>query len=244
MRIAVLLLLGVVGLVVVLRVRSSQLAADIHSDAVVVGDIGRLFRIVIPHDLPPRRPLVLAYHGAGDTTDSMADYSQLDRLAVDRNFLLVYPSSRSGMWFDSEVDGSPAADNPEIRFFDETVKYLRTKYDVDPTRIYVIGMSRGASFAQLLGNIRSATVCGVVAHSGPCPVALEAPQVAIPVLLIVGDQDQSTASAMQDNVGQYESRGHRVQLNVVENLGHRWSPQQNIPAWEFLMGGMTGQADH
>ncbi len=67
------------------------LAADVFaSEQIIVDDEARNSRIVLPHRRSTRCPLVIAFHGAGDSTESMANYSRLEVLAAEQGFILVY----------------------------------------------------------------------------------------------------------------------------------------------------------
>ena len=70
-----------------------------------VDDAARSYRIVIPHTLPHPAPIVFAFHGIGDSTETIASYSRLDQLAARSGFILVYPAARNGMW--AAIDASP-----------------------------------------------------------------------------------------------------------------------------------------
>lgn len=65
--------------------RSGNLPARIEHQTITIDGIERSYRIVIPDNNPSgtSRPLLVALHGALDTTDEMAAYTQLDRLAVE-----------------------------------------------------------------------------------------------------------------------------------------------------------------
>ncbi|MEZ6136701.1 MAG: dienelactone hydrolase family protein [Pirellulaceae bacterium] len=237
MRLAILLLLSCTAGIGVYVARKQRLAAEVLTDGVVVGDYARLFRIVIPHELPERPAVIIAYHGVGDTIESMAEYSQLDRLAVEHGMLVAFPKSHSGMWALSQPLPETWEEHPELEFFDNLLVRLRDHYAVDPKQIYVMGMSNGGSFAQLLGVIRCSEINCVMAHSGSCPMQLAenlAPQIKRPVLMIVGSDDTAVKNAMQADLENYHAQNFPAELIVVPSLGHTWSPQHNKVAMDFF----------
>ncbi|GAB5517720.1 MAG: hypothetical protein Rhob2KO_54450 [Rhodopirellula baltica] len=163
----------------------------------------------------------------------MATYSQLDRLSSKQNFLLVYPEGLNAMWAAIDVDPETLDANPDVRFFDALLEHIASQYVIDRERIYLIGMSNGASFVQLLANARSSDIAAVVACSGPRPRALNDCQPAVPTLLIVGGDDFA-AGSVQSDLEYYRAAGHDAQLIVVRGLGHEWSRPHNADAWAFM----------
>lgn len=208
-------------------------AVDIATHSVIVDNTERYYRIAVPHQRPEPVPVVFAFHGIGDSTESMASYSQLDRLASDHRFLLVYPSGLNAMWAAIDVDPKTLDANPDVRFFDALLEQTASQYAIDRRRIYLIGMSNGASFVQLLANARSSEIAAVVACSGPRPRGLNDSQPPVPTLLIVGGEDFASGS-MQSDLEYYRSAGHDAQLIVVRGLGHEWSRSHNADAWAFM----------
>jgi polyhydroxybutyrate depolymerase len=137
------------------------------------------------------------------------------------------------MWAAIDVDPETLNANPDVRFFDALVEHIASQYAIDRKRIYLIGMSNGASFVQLLANARSTEIASVVACSGPRPRALNDARRPVPTLLIVGDDDFASGS-MQSDLEYYKAAGHDAQLIVVRGLGHEWSRSHNADAWAFM----------
>ena len=208
-------------------------AVDVSTHSIVVDDTERSYRIAVPHVLPESTPVVFAFHGIGDSPDSMASYSQLDSLASDHGFLLVYPAGLNAMWAAIDVDPDALEDNRDVRFFDAVVEQLATQFSIDRSRIYLTGMSNGASFVQLLANARPSVVAAVVACSGPRPRALHDALRPFPILLIVGADDLALGS-MQSDLDYYKNAGHDAKLVSVRGLGHAWSTHKNTELWSFL----------
>ncbi len=214
-----------------MRVR--RVAADVSSETLTVGNITRSFRLVVPHKLPKPCAVVFAFHGIGDSTDSMASYSRLDRVASDNGFILVYPAGKNGMWASRDVGPDAFDDNSDVQFFDALCGWIASRFEIDLARIYAIGMSNGASFTQLLAHARSSEIAAVVAHSGASPQGLHAPDRRFPVLLIVGGDDPAVTS-MKSDADRYNTSGHEAEIIIVDGLGHEWSRGHNAQMWKFL----------
>jgi poly(3-hydroxybutyrate) depolymerase len=219
--------------IVYVSVRSSPPDVDVATHSVTVADAQRTYRLVVPQQLSAPCPVLIAFHGIGDSADSMADYSRLDRLASDHGFLLVYPSARRSMWATMNIDPDALDANVDIQFVDSMLDDIASRHEVDTTRIYLIGMSNGASFAQLVAHARSDDVAAVVACSGSRPRSLHQPQHQFPILMIAGSGD-SVVDLMQSDLDYYRDAGHQTDLIVVRGMGHEWSVRHNSTAWDFL----------
>jgi poly(3-hydroxybutyrate) depolymerase len=162
----------------------------------------------------------------------MAAYSGLDRLAAEKGFILVYPVARKAMWATMNIDPKNLDRIPDVRFFGQLLGHLGERFRLDPNRIYVVGMSNGASFAQLVAFVRP-EVAAVVAHSGMKPDELTHAIRPFPILLLVGGDDPAV-NAIRSDAAQYRDDGHAVELIVVSGLGHQWSTSHNGAMWDFL----------
>lgn len=219
--------------VLAFTVREGPLDAAIHKDQLVVDEVTRNFRIVVPHETIQPTPVVFAFHGIGDSPDSMAAYSRLDRLAARSGFILVYPAAQNSMWATTNIDLSNLDSNPDVRFFDKLLNHLTSVYEIDRGRIYLIGMSNGSTFAQLLATARSNEIAAVVAHSGSRLNDLPERPSKLPIMLVVGANDLE-CTTMETDAEEYRRRGHAVEFVTVPRLAHAWSPRHNSDMWRFL----------
>ncbi len=225
------------------RVWFRPIAAEIVPDETIKVDGSvRHYRLVVPNRLPQERvPIVFAFHGIGDsiTTEEMPVYSGLDRLAAENGFILVYPVARNHMWATMNIDPKNLDRNPDVCFFDQLLGHLGERFSLDPNRIYLVGMSNGATFAQLVAFVR-ANVAAVVAHSGAKPNELTAAIRPFPILLLAG-ADDSAVDGIRSDAKQYRDDGHAVELIVVPGLGHQWSTDHNGAMWDFLSRHARGR---
>ncbi len=173
-------------------------------------------------------PLVVAFHGVGDSPESMAEYSALDDLAAEQGFALVYPAAKSAMW-DVRPEG-----NADVLFFDELLQALPDRAPIDLSRVYVVGMSNGASFAQLLRGARNRDIAAIVAHSGSSPIPITADGYETPVMLLAGKRDGFIVEAMRDDYAEYQRAEQSAEFLVISGLGHAWSRNHNEAMWDFL----------
>lgn len=209
--------------------------ADIYPrEEIEVDSTRRTFRLVVPHVMKDGAfPVVFAFHGVGDAPDAMPKYADLDRLACKHGFVLVYPASSGRMWRTEGQIASTSA-NPDIHFFDALLRHVKQRHQIDDQRIYLMGMSNGASFAQLLAFQRSDVIAAVVAHSGPLPKEWRSkkPTRPFPILLVVGAND--AVEAIEDCAKMYQDKGQTAELLIVPGIGHAWAKDRNEEFWEFL----------
>lgn len=90
-------------------------------------------------------PLAVMLHGAGGTADQGLNI--LAPYANDANLIVLAPQSRHSSW-DIISDGQYGSD---VRFIDECLQFVFSRYRIDPSRIALGGFSDGASYALSLG---------------------------------------------------------------------------------------------
>ncbi len=209
------------------------LNADVYIHEIIVDGNVRTYRTVVPYNLASPVPVVFSFHGIGDSTDSMARYSQLDRLAADGGFLLVYPAARNSMWSTINIDPMDLDANPDVRFFDELYDRVALEYGIATDRVYLAGMSNGASFVHVLATARPKLIAAIIAHSGLRPKELGLCDNSISMMLLAG-ADDSVAPMMESDAELYRNAGCSIEFIRVPRLAHEWSTRHNMDMWRFL----------
>jgi polyhydroxybutyrate depolymerase len=228
---SILLLASVVAILVFWQ---RQIAADISpAEDITVDGTTRNYRLVVPHTLPKPAPIVFAFHGIGDSTESMANYCRLDQLAARNGFMLVYLAARRSMWATVNANAHNLDANADVRFFDQLLVHLSKHYEIDRNRVYAVGMSNGASFVQMLAIARSNEIAAIAAYSGSKPTDIGSSKNPLPIMLVVGANDLASRE-MQSDAEQYRSHGHVVEFVSVPGLGHEWPSSHNTEMWNFL----------
>ncbi|EAQ80098.1 alpha/beta hydrolase family esterase [Blastopirellula marina] len=235
MRVIVVLAMLLIGFGLVVYYRSSRNERPfivVSIESINLDGESRSYRLTVPASRPDAPlPIVVALHGIGDSTESMAHYSQLDRLAARGECYVVYPEAYKAMWNVVGISPENLAQNRDLRFIDELLARLRNQLDIDG--VYLIGMSNGATFAQALLFTRT-DIDAVVAHSGSKPKGLEPSDNASPILLIVGANDP-VIDAIRRDAATYRAAGYSVQLIEAPHLGHQWSTPHNAQIEQFLL---------
>lgn len=187
--------------------RSASFRAGVHSC-----ELGkRRYKIYVPAaPAEPPLPLLVMLHGCGQTADDFAKGTRMNALAEEFRMLVLYPeqareahSNRCWNWFrrtdQGRGDGEPG-------LLASLTRDVIARHPVDPARVYVTGLSAGASAALVLGNAYPDLFAAVGAHSGlPVGAARDStsalmamgqgnpgnrPDAAIPTIIFHGSDDK------------------------------------------------------
>jgi len=215
----------------------------LREQTIDVRGMKRQYRLVIPKSLEESSPspLLFAFPGAGDSAEDMSRYTQLDWLAADRGFYLVYLEGRYLSWPPFIPPENPECADPDLHFFDAVCDELIPRYNIDERRVYATGMSQGAAFVNLLVAKRSRKLAAAAVHSGWLPRPL--PDEGIhadhktPMLFIVGSDDRQVPPDVVSSAYEcFRREGHPSEYYEVPGLGHAWAGRQGIneQIWQFL----------
>lgn len=207
------------------------------AESVTVGGQKRTYRMDVPRSVNPAIPtaIVFGFHGGGGTGSKFAVHTGFNQMAAAANFILVCPDGVNGLW---GVDPETAA--KDIAMFDAILAKVKTRFAIDPDRVFAMGMSNGASFTHLLAAGRADTIAAIAPHSGTlrqwAAAGINA-DFKYPVFLIHGTDDTSIPVARaREARDAYESEGHFVKYLEIPNLGHIWATANGITPqiWTFF----------
>ncbi len=122
---------------------------------------------VVPGDYDPRRAyaLVVAFHGRTNSSAQARVYFGLERALPDTIF--VYPSGlRQGTGYSWANPGDPPDALRDYALFDAIVQTLSGAYCLETSRVFVVGHSLGAYFANSLACERPGVVRAVASLAG------------------------------------------------------------------------------
>jgi poly(hydroxyalkanoate) depolymerase family esterase len=115
-------------------------------------------------------PMVVMLHGCTQSPDDFAAGTQMNALAEQHGFLVVYPAqaanangSKCWNWFRSEDQGR---DGGEPSLIAGITQEVALHYRIDKRRIFIAGLSAGAAMAVILGATYPELYAAVGAHSG------------------------------------------------------------------------------
>jgi len=135
---------------------------------VSVGGIERSFLLTVPENyaIHDPSPLVIAFHGRTNSNEQVRSYFKLDREL--ENYFIAYPAAlqNENKTFHWSSPGDKANNLRDIAFFDAIVEDLSQNYCIDMDRIFVVGHSLGAWFANSVACIRGDVVRGSATVGG------------------------------------------------------------------------------
>lgn len=115
-------------------------------------------------------PLIVMLHGCGQTPDDFAKGTAMNVLAEEMGFIVLYPAQarqehRNKCWnWYRRGDQARGAGEPAL--IASMTQYIIEAKNVDPAKVYVAGLSAGASAALILGATYPDVFAAVGAHSG------------------------------------------------------------------------------
>lgn len=97
-------------------------------------------------------PLVFALHGGGGDDEQMMrlTHEGFNTLADRDGFFVIYPSALDGKWNDGRDPEFSSSD--DVGFIAELIRLFILNWNVDPTRIYVTGISNGSHMTMRLAR--------------------------------------------------------------------------------------------
>ena len=173
-------------------------------------------------------PAIVMLHGCTQSPDDFAAGTRMNALAEQHGFLVIYPAqaanangSKCWNWFRPD---DQRRDFGEPSIIAGITREVTSAYRVDPRRVFVAGMSAGASMALILGERYPELFAAIGAHSGPpqwaahdVPSAFAAmkgggaPRAqassSTPTIVFHGDQDKTVNYANSNAIVEYATSG-------------------------------------
>ena len=212
------------------------------------------YRVYVPkgYNASKATPLVIALHGLGANEDSFFDsYSQLPpQLAEKHGFLMAAPLGfrRDGFYGSTMMSGGDVAARRRGEYSEkdvlEVLRLMKAAYNVDDSRIYLIGHSMGAIGTWALGAKYPQTWAALVAFSGTGAASLADGMKAIPQFVVHGDADNTVnVSGSRNMVAALKKLNASVTYVEVPGGSHTDVVVPNLPqAFEFLAAQKKGAA--
>lgn len=116
-------------------------------------------------------PLVLVFHGAGDTARHTVDETDLPNLAQQNHgMILVFPQGYENTWNEG-TGGTPAAHAKinDVTFVATILRRVESHYAVDRGRVVATGFSNGALLTEDLGCTLSKQLTMIAPVEGELP---------------------------------------------------------------------------
>ena len=224
----------VIAALLFLPVTSAAASDEITKELITSNGKTRAYYLYVPATVKASSPapLIVMLHGSGRVGISLVE--KWKDLAKKEGFIIVGPDSSNTRGWASPQDG------PD--FLRDLVEELKTKYPINPRRVYLFGHSAGASFALEMSLMESQYFAATAIHAGALPPddrdLIDSARRKIPIFIQVGDSDQSfPLKAVRATRDELNAKGFSVELTELPGHDHWYydlAPKINRTAWEFL----------
>jgi poly(3-hydroxybutyrate) depolymerase len=213
---------------------TSNLAQDITKELIKTKDKTRAYYLYVPPTAQPSSPvpLVIMLHGSNRTGNSLVE--KWKDLAKKESFIIAGPDATNLRGWNAPLDG------PE--FLRDLVEELKTKYPVNPKRVYLFGHSAGAVFALEMSLLESQYFAATAVHAGALAeddkAWLELAKRKIPMFIQVGEYDEYfPLKTVRETRDLLKAAGFPIELTEIKGHDHWYydkAPKINQTAWDFL----------
>ncbi len=174
------------------------LSSVIQPGNINIGNHNRTYQAYIPKKLSPAPGMIIALHGTGMDAARMRQWSgfELEKLADEYGFIVVYPNGYKGNWNDCRKDAPFPAKKEnidDVGFIEKLIARFIEEHHIDAKKVYAFGFSNGGQMALRLAIERPElirAVCAIGANmptAATCSCTLEGRT--SEVLLIAGTKD-------------------------------------------------------
>lgn len=209
----------------------------ISKESIPYNNSKRTYYLFVPDTIKPAQqsPLIVLLHGSGRNGLSLVE--KWKDSASKEGIILVGPDSADSSHWSVPKDG------PD--FLHVLVETIKSKYPVNPRRVYLFGHSGGAVFALNISMLESEYFAATAMHAGAWREPKEYEMLKyvtrkIPIAIWVGTNDLFfPLTSVRKTRDALQKQG--VSVEVTEMPGHdHWyyglASKVNQNAWEFLKG--------
>jgi predicted esterase len=203
----------------------------------------RSYYLFVPEKVSASKPapLIVLLHGSGRDGNSLVE--KWRDLASAEGIILAGPDASNSSGWSFPADG-PA-------FLHDLVEDLKTKYPVDPSRVYLFGHSAGAVFALFMSMMESEYFAATAIHAGGFRQPSEYEAIKdlkrkIPIAIWVGTRDPFfPLGSVRQTRDALAAQGVEIQLNEMPGHDHWYydlASGINKKAWSFLASRQLSDA--
>ena len=194
----------------------------------------RAYYLYVPPTIKPeaKAPLILMLHGSGRNGITLVE--KWKDYAKKEGIIIAGPDASNSRGWSAPQDG------PDYLY--DLVEELKTKYPINPRRVYLFGHSAGACFALHMSLMESEYFAATAIHAGALrgdeDQLIKLAKRKIPISIQVGDSDNffplTEVRATRDAL---KAADMPVDLIEIKNHNHWYydkASKFNQTAWEFL----------
>jgi poly(3-hydroxybutyrate) depolymerase len=205
---------------------------DITKELITSNGKTRAYYLYVPSTVKAPAPLIVMLHGSNRTGVTLVE--KWKDYAKKESIILAGPDASNLRGWASPQDG------PD--FLRDLVEELKTKYPVNPRRVYLFGHSAGAIFAIQMSLMESQYFAATAVHAGALAKEdyelINLAKRKIPISIQVGDSDESfPLKVVRETRDALKQAEFPVDLIEIENHDHWYydkASKFNQTAWEFL----------
>lgn len=196
----------------------------------------RRYLVATPSDgTPGGRALVVVLHGAGASADQVlglafppSPMSLWLEIAAREQLVVVAPDAGKGGWSDCFASDARVAQKDDVGFIDALIEHAIANHQVDPKRVYVVGVSRGGwmAYAVAAGIPHKLAAFSVVLAGMPPPGRGKMPAIPLSALIF-----GCTADPLIYYRGgkPWYAFGFAEPVRGIEDTVHAWRELAGIP---------------
>ncbi|CDG81957.1 extracellular catalytic domain type 1 short-chain-length polyhydroxyalkanoate depolymerase [Janthinobacterium agaricidamnosum] len=153
--------------------------ASYHAAAPELGGLAARrisYWLYLPHRPPSAAvqqrglPLIVMLHGCEQSATQFAQGTRMNRLAEQKGYAVLYPQQslrsharRCWKWYEKMTQEGGG----DARLIVGLIEQVAARYAIDPTRIYLAGISAGAGMANIIALRHPELIAALGLHSGP-----------------------------------------------------------------------------
>lgn len=220
-------------LLLLLSFSSAFAKDDITKELITSSGKTRAYYLYVPSTVKASAPLIVMLHGSNRTGVTLVE--KWKDYAKKEGIILAGPDATNLRGWGSPQDG------PD--FLRDLVEDLKSKYPINPRRVYLFGHSAGASFALQMSLMESQYFAATAIHAGALTAEegtdlIPLAKRKIPISIQVGDSDEffpvKVVRATRDALKNAEIPVELVEIKDHDHWYYDKASTFNQTAWEFL----------
>ena len=159
-----------------------------------VGGLSRSYTLITPDRQNEPLPLLIVFHGGGQTAERARVYTRFERAAEGERYVVVYPQGIGNNWNDgrtaSGLTEREASSANDVDFTAQIIAQLVFERVADAGQVFLAGASNGGMMALYAGCALEGRVAGIAAVVANQPADWRCRASRMPAIFIHGTDDE------------------------------------------------------